>query len=82
VPSFLRATSDGGMKLYFERAFWIPGHIQQFVNSSIMIIGWHFLLSTGGSEGVKNKWLKISNLFLLFSSKISKAYKANDFSSD
>lgn len=68
VPSFLRATSDGGMKLYFERAFWIPGHIQQFVNSSIMIIGWHFLLSTGGSEGVKKKWLKISNLFLLFSS--------------
>lgn len=68
VPSFLRATQEGGMKLYFERAFWIPGHIQQFVNASVMLIGWHFLLGTDGREGANSKWLKLANLFLLFSS--------------
>lgn len=68
VPSFLKATQEGGMKLYFERAFWIPGHIQQFVNASVMLIGWHFLLGTDGRDGIKSKWLKFANLFLLFSS--------------
>lgn len=66
IPSFLKATTDGGMKLYFERAFWIPGHIQQFVNASIMLIGWHFLLKVKGEKGAgNNKWLKFANIFLL-----------------
>ncbi len=64
-PSFMRASTDESMKIYFERAFWIPGHIQQFVNAAMMLIGWQFLIETEGSKTENSKWLKFSNIFLL-----------------
>jgi hypothetical protein len=67
IPSFLRGGGGGDMRLYFERAFWIPGHIQQFVNASMMLIGWQFLLQIEGVKTDRSKWLKYINIFFLFS---------------
>lgn len=67
IPSFLRADGGGGMRLYFEKAFWIPGHIQQFVNASMMLIGWQFLLKIEGVHPGRSRWLKYINIFFLIS---------------
>ncbi len=64
-PSFMRVSTDESMHLYFEKAFWIPGHIQQFVNAAIMLIGWQFLIEIEGGKAENSKWLKFSNIFLL-----------------
>ncbi len=68
IPSFLKASSlESSMKIFFERAFWIPGHIQQFVNAAMMLISWQFLLRIGGVHTTSSKWLKYSNIFFLIS---------------
>lgn len=66
VPSFIKASSfDSSMKIFFERAFWIPGHIQQFVNASMMLISWQFLLRIEGVDTDSSNWLKYANIFFL-----------------
>ncbi len=67
IPSFIRAGGEEDMRLYFEKAFWIPGHIQQFVNASMMLIVWQFLLKIEGIDTPSSKWLKYSNIFFLVS---------------
>ncbi|MBI4687766.1 MAG: cbb3-type cytochrome c oxidase subunit I [Nitrospirae bacterium] len=67
IPSFIRAGGEQDMRLYFEKAFWIPGHIQQFLNASMMLIGWQFLLKIEGVETPASKWLKYTNIFFLVS---------------
>ncbi len=66
LPSFLVVTDEGGRKLYFERLFWLPGHIQQFLYTSLMLLAWHELLKRNSSLSVKNSLLSTSNLFMLF----------------
>jgi cytochrome c oxidase subunit 1 len=65
LPSFLVATDEGGRKLYFERLFWLPGHIQQFLYTSLMLLVWHELLKRNSGVSVKNSLLSTSNLFML-----------------
>ncbi len=66
LPSFLVVTDEGGRKLYFERLFWLPGHIQQFLYTSLMLLAWHELLKRNSGLSVKNSLLSTSNLFMLF----------------
>ncbi len=63
--SFLIAHSDGGMKLFFERLFWIPGHLQQFMYTSVMLAVWHELLKRSSGKVVNSPLLKGANFLLL-----------------
>lgn len=67
---FSIATTDTAAdhKLYFQRLFWVPGHIQQFMNASLLMLAWHFLARRSGmsSDGfADNVWTRLAN-WLLF----------------
>ncbi len=34
--------------LYYERLYWLPGHIHQFINASLLIVGWLLLANLTG----------------------------------
>ncbi|MDH5397453.1 MAG: cbb3-type cytochrome c oxidase subunit I [Cyclobacteriaceae bacterium] len=59
-------TSD--VKLFFEKAFWVPGHIQQFLNACIMLLCWHYLVKRNNNNYriTNNYWIKIANGSMLF----------------
>ncbi|MDQ7082873.1 MAG: hypothetical protein Q9N34_07960 [Aquificota bacterium] len=44
----LVSTPPGEPALYFERLYWIPGHIHQFVNASLIISVWILTARTAG----------------------------------
>ncbi len=53
--------------IYFERLFWIPGHIQQFINGTILLFAWYYLLKIEG-KNIKLGFLKYVNIsFVIFS---------------
>jgi hypothetical protein len=41
-------TPSGEPALYFERLYWIPGHIHQFINASLLISSWVLLSYLAG----------------------------------
>jgi len=63
----------GGDKLddqhfYFERLFWTPGHIQQILNASLLVIVWYALLrETIGKEPEFWGFLEYANRILIIS---------------
>ncbi len=63
VLSITRAS--GEPLLYFERLYWIPGHIHQFVNASLLIASW-FLLSDFSGFKVPNGIAHLSLLLIPF----------------
>ncbi len=68
IPSsLLIAHPEGGMKLFFERLFWIPGHFQQFMYASVMLAVWHELLKKSSGSVVNSPLLKGANLLLFMS---------------
>ncbi|SNZ16684.1 cbb3-type cytochrome c oxidase subunit I [Hydrogenobacter hydrogenophilus] len=60
LPSLLTAHAEGGVKLYFERLFWVSGHIQQFLYASLMLAVWHEL----SGKRLSSSLLTASNLLL------------------
>lgn len=55
-------------QVYFERLFWIPGHIQQFLNGAMLVAVWYVL--AGITTGAKLEWwkfLKGANILLILS---------------
>jgi Heme/copper-type cytochrome/quinol oxidases, subunit 1 len=68
LPSLLTATDEGGKKMFFERLFWIPGHLQQFLYTSTMLLIWHELLKRNSGVSLSNPILSAGNLFMLFMS--------------
>lgn len=80
VMSFVLIPSEAeSVKIYFQRVFWVPGHIQQFLNASLMLYGWHYLLrlsrrstddtdndpENDRSANDNSTWLWIANAVLL-----------------
>ena len=53
--------------IFYERLFWTPGHIQQILNGSMLIIVWYALLRKHGGEVRRWGLLKYANVLLLFS---------------
>ncbi len=53
--------------IFYERLFWTPGHIQQILNGSLLVIVWYTLLRK--HSGVLRAWrlLKYANGLLLLS---------------
>ncbi len=61
-------TIKGEGRPYFERLFWIPGHLQQFMYTSLMLAVWHELLKMNTGKYVSNLSMNTANIFLLLSS--------------
>lgn len=67
IISLFVTHAEGGTKLYFEKLFWIPGHLQQFMYASVMLVSWHELFRR--SSGVELSFAVLSAVnFLLFTS--------------
>ncbi|MCS7170820.1 MAG: cbb3-type cytochrome c oxidase subunit I [Aquificaceae bacterium] len=64
LPSFLVAHPEGGTRMYFERLFWIPGHLQQFMYTSVMLAVWHELFRRASNREVNSPLLGAVNPFL------------------
>ena len=62
--SFLRTPHLPETYLYFERLYWLPGHIHQFINATLLLVSWGLLLRISG-QGLKN-WLRYFYFLLLF----------------
>lgn len=48
--------------IYYERLFWIPGHIQQFLNGLVLAAVWYLLAKIPEAQ---HDLLRYANLFLL-----------------
>ena len=53
--------------IFYERLFWTPGHIQQVLNGSLLIIVWYSLLRKHGGEFRTWGFLRYANVLLLLS---------------
>ncbi|ADC90109.1 conserved hypothetical protein [Thermocrinis albus DSM 14484] len=66
VFSSLRAGDPAEVYRFYERLYWAPGHIHQFINGSVLIHTWYRLLYLTG-KGVRSSRLWMSFVpFLLF----------------
>ncbi len=61
--SFLRTPHLEETYLYFERLYWLPGHIHQFVNATLLLSTWLLLAKLSGREVPKA--LRFVNLALI-----------------
>ena len=71
VVSLIRLGGDLDLfmpQVFFERLFWIPGHIQQFLNGAMLVALWYMLAEITIGKKLKNfGFLKLANKILLFS---------------
>ncbi len=65
--SFFKAGSPSEPLLYFERFFWIPGHIQQFLNGLLLLMAWYYLILLEGKRVELNFLRYINTVFIIFS---------------
>ncbi len=63
--SFRVGTHDELYKFY-ERLYWAPGHIHQFLNGAILLYVWYFLLKIDGKDIKLNKLRYLNSVFLIF----------------
>ncbi len=66
LPSYLRAGSPSDVYIFYERLFWSPGHIHQFLNGAVLVFAWYYLLELIGRKRELGL-LRYANLpFLVF----------------
>lgn len=58
---------DDAMLPFYERLFWIPGHIQQILNGSLLVVVWHSLLNRCGQKENQQYFLRYVNLIFIIS---------------
>ena len=63
--SFMKTPRVEETYLYFERLYWLPGHVHQFVNATLLIYSWSFLSRVSGRD-VPRIVPKLSLLLLPF----------------
>ena len=61
--SYFRTPSLEETYIYFERLYWLPGHIHQFINASLLLSSWTLLLKVSGYE--PPRWLRLSAFLLI-----------------
>ncbi|MBI3581916.1 MAG: cbb3-type cytochrome c oxidase subunit I [Nitrospinae bacterium] len=69
---FFAGKANGGEgKHYYEKLFWTPGHIQQFLNGSLLVAAWYTLARTPLKGGIRFwGFLKTANKSLIFSAAL------------
>ncbi|SNZ16535.1 cbb3-type cytochrome c oxidase subunit I [Hydrogenobacter hydrogenophilus] len=65
IPSYLRAGDPSDTYIFYERLFWAPGHIHQFLNGAVLLYAWYYLLRLLGKEKELG-FLRFVNLSFLF----------------
>jgi len=65
--SYIKAAPTGDIHIFFERFFWIPGHIQQIIYGAMLIGLWYYILYLEEKRQTEIGFLRFVNLFLLFS---------------
>jgi cytochrome c oxidase subunit 1 len=66
IPSYLRAGDPSNIYIFYERLFWTPGHIHQFLNGAILLYAWYYLLHLLGKDKELG-FLRFVNIsFILF----------------
>jgi len=66
LTSAFKTGSHDALYLFYERLYWAPGHIHQFLNGAVLLFSWYFLSKL---LGIKHElgFLRFANMsFLLF----------------
>ncbi len=67
LSSVPKVGSHEDLYLFYERLYWAPGHIHQFLNGAILLFAWYFLTKLLGVAH-ELKFLRYLNLsFVIFS---------------
>lgn len=64
--SLPRAGSREELYLFYERLYWAPGHIHQFINGTMLLYAWYYLLEVKGIRLKLGRLRYLSFLFLSF----------------
>ncbi len=67
IVSVILNRGDAEPFIFYERLFWAPGHIQQILNGSLLIIVWYTLLRKHGVAFSAWGFLRYANLVLIIS---------------
>lgn len=71
IISYISLEPASSSKLYYQRLFWMPGHIQQFLNAIILLISWFELVKrfarTKLPPFTSHFWINSANLLLFIS---------------
>lgn len=70
MHSLMFQRTDSAPLLFYERLFWIPGHIQQILNGALLAAVWHALLRRCGYKENPQPFLGYANLVLVISSAL------------
>jgi hypothetical protein len=65
LTSIPKTGSHSELYLFYERLYWAPGHIHQFLNGAVLLFAWYFLAKLlGAGHGLK--LLRYTNLSFIF----------------
>lgn len=67
LHSLMSQRADSAPLIFYERLFWIPGHIQQILNGALLAAVWHALLNRCGHKENPHPFLRYANLVLVIS---------------
>ncbi len=66
LTSLPKAGSREELYLFYERLYWAPGHIHQFINGLMLMYAWYYLLEKQGITIRLNRLRYLSFLFISF----------------
>ncbi len=66
LTSIPKAGSREELYLFYERLYWAPGHIHQFINGVMLLYAWYYLLEIKGVRLELGRLRYVSFLFLSF----------------
>ncbi len=66
LTSIPKAGSREELYLFYERLYWAPGHIHQFINGVMLLYAWYYLFEIKGVRLELGRLRYVSFLFLSF----------------
>ncbi|RMH80627.1 MAG: cytochrome C oxidase subunit I [Acidobacteria bacterium] len=66
--SLPKAGSREELYLFYERLYWAPGHVHQFINGTMLLFAWYSLLKLSGVKVYLDRLRYLSSASLLFCS--------------
>ncbi len=66
LTSIPKASSREELYLFYERLYWAPGHIHQFINGVMLLYAWYYLFEIKGIKLELGRLRYVSFLFLSF----------------
>ncbi len=66
LASIPKAGSREELYLFYERLYWAPGHIHQFINGVMLLYAWYYLFEIKGIKLELGRLRYVSFLFLSF----------------